>query len=133
MAEKSGNLTEYLPYYQMTFDELRNVGVKTVSQLTGNPSLIDKESLKGVPFIIVDFTVRLGDYIRAGSDEKSDYISVTVKTVDNELLVFNDGGVGIMGQLASTTMQDLPIYCPNGLRASEYDGPYGPASTYYLT
>lgn len=133
MAEKAQSaLSNYLPLHQMTFDEMMGEGVKTVAQVTGKPSLVDKDKLIGVPFIVIDFTTRVGSY-RRDDGELGDYISVTIKTKDNDLLVFNDGGTGIAGQLASVDLEkDLPLYCPQGLRKSEYTNSYGPALTYYL-
>lgn len=129
--QNTGDLANYLPSQQMRFDELIRDGVVPLSKVTGDPTLVeDKDTLIGKRFIIVDFNVRPGSYQRQDGTT-GDFISVVVRTQDDELLVFNDGGTGILGQLDGVEL-NTPILCPKGLRKSEYDSPYGPATTYYL-
>ena len=115
----------------MTFQELIESGIQSTPQITGQASLINKDNLIGVPFIITDFEVRDSSF------GNIDYITVNVKTQVNENLCFNDSGVGIRPVL-DAWQRDFPgsrgLMCAKGLRKSEYTNDAGiEGTTFYLT
>lgn len=98
------------------------------------PGAVDKESLIGVPFIIVGWADAFSE------NYQRPYVKVAVVTEQNEPKTFVDFGSSI-----GATLQALGdrknIYCVEGLRASRYDsheskvtGEVVPAGvTFYLT
>lgn len=91
----------------------------------------DKGQLVGVPFIILDWTLREGD--------NGDYVSLEIVTQDNRKLIVNDGSTGILKQIRdiAETGDTRAIYVKKGLRKSEYtytdgEGKQKPAVTFYL-
>lgn len=130
---------------QLTFDSLVAMGV--VEPENFSPDIInkdDKESLIGVPFVVVNVKFNEGD--------NGDFVSVEGITLDNRHIVINDGGTGIAGQAvelheryADAEGNIRPMLIKRGLRVSRYyfdpntkdiskkpkDG-YSSAATYYL-
>jgi hypothetical protein len=106
-------------------------GTDALPAFHGGSELIDKVSLVGIPFVLLDVAVR--------TDPTSgrDYRSYTVRTEEGPG-VFNDGGSGIAAQLEAMKAAGniLPVFVGKGLRASDYTAttPTGPvkARTYYL-
>lgn len=108
---------------------------------SGFEVVTDKNTLVGVPFIILEWHTNKSDY-----DEKG-YLSATLITKDGRKLVLNDGGTGIPVQLAeiaaARTADGDPnptasLICAKGLRRSDYEyvndkGRKATASTFYLT
>jgi hypothetical protein len=132
------------------------------------------DSLTGVPIIIENITIRLGDVIPPGHKTPRNYVSVEAlihpdyqSLFKRPRVVFNDGSTGIYRQLikylegkgyvkcdeslpeegeANATRYDVPfvadaaqplsfevrLFAPEGLRKSEYTGPAGDATTWYL-
>lgn len=117
------------PAQLMTFDDLLKEGVTQISDITGQPSLVEKDSLIGVPFVVIDCT------LHPGFNEQQ-YCNVQVITQKNERLCFNDGGVGIYPVVEIWNAEhpnSLGMYCPRGLRKSDYTNDHGPATTYYFS
>lgn len=89
-----------------------------VIEFEGSPyKVVDKDTLVGVPFMIVD--------IRFSWSEKFDspFCNVLALTKDNERVVINDGSTGIMEQMKhhlQKTKRKSGIICEGGLRKSEY-------------
>lgn len=111
------------------FQELLDEGVVTSNEVTGNWYLLDKSSLEGVPFIIVDWQ------FQQGKGQDGEYVNVHCVTKTNERICFNDGSSGIYKTLKTFTIErgnSTNIYCPRGLRVSRYTNEYGPAETWYL-
>jgi hypothetical protein len=78
------------------------------------PGAVDKESLVGVPFIIVGWADAFSE------NYQRPYVKVAVVTEQNEPKTFVDFGSSI-----GATLQALGdrknVYCAEGLRASRYD------------
>lgn len=104
--------------------------------------VVEKQTLVGVPFVILEFTHRLGDF--------GDYVSVLAVTRNGSKVVFNDGSTGVCSQLALIADQRGKAGHPHptkgllverGLSRSDYtamipnrDGELveTPATTFYL-
>lgn len=79
---------------------------------------VDESELAGQPFVIVAIHINEGDY--------GDFGSFECRLPDQRLVVFNDGSTGVFKQFVTEDGEikssvRLPMYCANGLRASEYD------------
>lgn len=99
-----------------------------VTEVLPDFSLVDPESLIGVPFTVAHFEVReseeFGRFQENGLFQKGRYVSVYIITDDNKRYVFNDGGTGILPtaeNFIETTNQTGGMRCPWGLRASSYE------------
>lgn len=107
--------------------------LKQVATRVESTGLVDKEDLVGVPFFVVGVDRRKSDY------EKGFYLSVTcLLEKTKEVVVFNDGGVGIEQALEGVEIDPTAnppkvMYVPDGLRASNYTNEHGPATTYYFS
>jgi hypothetical protein len=92
----------------------------------------DKDSLVGVPFVIVDV-----QHKESSEYPDSTYVVVTFLLPDSTTGVFADGGVGIKNQLQGVEISlDDPstfVRVDGGLRKSEYTNQFGPGKTYYLS
>ncbi len=127
--------TYQAPYVPVSFeDALRHFEAEGIVEFAGSPyNVVDKESLIGVPFLIVDYRFNEeGSYGR--------FVSVLAVTETDDRVVINDGSTGVMQQidmLAQTYPDRKGILCKGGLRRSDYtytdtDGKEKPASTYYI-
>lgn len=115
-------------------DEFRRLAEGSVT--ANDTDLVEKESLIGIPLVITGWDWRESEF-----DADRGFVSVECKTIDGQECVFNDGGVGITGQLRAAEdatgnpkhdKGGVTIFCRRGLRVSEYEGPKGPARTFYL-
>jgi len=106
---------------------------------TGFVKLENKNRLLGVPLVILNFTLSVGDYV--GDDGQPQYFAaVRVVTAAGEKLWFTDGGTGIYRQLEDLHVRSRRnggIYVKEGLRVSKYDwtdsnGNKQPGETFYL-
>lgn len=108
------------------FEDVDNAAEGATSVAPGG--VVDKEALIDVPLIIVDLKRNQGDLGPWGL--------FTVKVDSGEVVKFTDSGCGILPAVEG--MQPDPekpktwIKVPGGLRVSKYEGPAGPAETYYL-
>jgi len=105
--------------------------VADVQELGDGFALLDnKDTLIGVPFIILQSVFRKGDY--------GPYVSCHVVTQDGRKFIINDGSAGIRDQISmlwerKPETKGKPIACRNGLRKSTYNHPvHGPSVTFYL-
>ena len=120
----------------VTWDDLGNV-VKSNDVLVNNladygPGLVvvaNKDTLIGVPMMIVNYRFHEGDngpFVSAVAITKN---PVTVEGIETSKVVINDGSTGIFSQLQNIELQRVadgtdeirPLYCPKGLRKSEYE------------
>jgi len=93
----------------------------------------DKIKLVGVKFVILDWIYSQG--------AQGEFATMRIITEHNDKLIVNDGSTGIRDQLHNFDgMRGKGvIYCPNGLRVSEYDytdektGKTSKARTFYLS
>lgn len=132
---------------------LKDVGavIVDVTEYGTGFKVVEKDSLVGVPFVILSATFREGDY---GDDG---YVSIEAVTKNNDKVVINDGSSGIRDQMrrivaqrhkAGVNMPDAGIVCPDGLTRSDYwrnaetgetstkrpDGKgWEPATTFYIS
>lgn len=135
-----------LDFVPKTWDEVAEA-IGTIVEFEGSPyEVVDKETLLGKPFLIVD--IRLNT-----SGEYGEFVSICALTEANDRIVFNDGSTGILAQAKDLLGQGLVagVVVKRGLRKSEYtyqetdfDGkpvidpktgkekPPTPATTYYL-
>lgn len=103
---------------------------------------VSKEKLVNVPFLAMTWTVS-----KEAGKGNNQFITVRGITKDGRRFRFADGSTGIFAQLAKLTegrvraghaSPNAGLYCPAGLRYSEYDytnpntGEVGKARTYYL-
>lgn len=115
-----------------TFAEIIE-SARPVREFTGDVDVIeDKDKLINVPFYLVGWNWHEG----AGVEQ---FASVFIVMEDRAVHLFNDGGVGLREQLRSIEEKHgnpfqgvAPISCAKGLRRSDYEGPTGPAHTYYF-
>lgn len=81
--------------------------------------LIEKDTLVGVPFLVLDVKFRLSSF-----DDDGFYATVRGIDKNNRKFVFADGSVGIAQQLAFLAdkfNQRGGFFIPNGLDRSEYE------------
>jgi hypothetical protein len=108
--------------------------------------LPDKDMLVNVPFIITDYRFRDGDFVDEDGNKKQ---YVVLRCVTREAVetagktgkwVVVDGSTGIKDQIGKwisdkqvdMTADTVPALVCKGLVRSDYDGPQGPAHTYYI-
>lgn len=113
----TANSFEELKAQALTFTSLAYITVE------------DKSKLVGIPFIVQSWEL-------ADSKSYKDTTKVTLHCVSENMTPFDivDHGVGILNMLKSLPEEnkDMPIYCPQGLRKSEYTNEHGKATTFYL-
>lgn len=130
--------------FSSAIEALNAAGVEVESSTdygTGFEILKDKDMLKGVDFVILEW--RFND-----SDKyEGDFVSATLVTKDGRKLILNDGSTGIRDQLRMITNLRIKnghpkpqagILVRNGLTKSEYNytdekGKTAKAATYYLS
>ena len=130
-------LGEYISQQDIMLEHINSYG-------SGLTVLDNKDRLVDVPFMILDYRFHDG--------KQGEFVSVAIMTklpilVNGEAqskLVLNDGSTGIKDQLKRIENDRInkgndvrrPIYCPKGLRKSEYeieiDGELTEATTYYI-
>lgn len=112
--------------------------------------VVDKATLVGQPFLIIEWRFNDGDF---GGRQ---FVSVAAVTKDDRKVIFNDGGTGVCKQLATVTQQrrdrghrnpQAGLLVESGLTATSYwfnedtgetssqaqsGKGWGPATTYYL-
>lgn len=101
--------------------------------------LINKDTLIGVPMKILGFEIE--------RNEKRGYDVAYVYALDKDGMEFtfaDSADTGVRGQIQKAAVdkgltptpgsgyQALPLIVLGGLRVSEYEGPNGPAKTFYL-
>lgn len=135
-----------------SFDDLGSLIKETGTDVVNAAELIgdgfelikDKDSLVGVPFVIVDFQFTTSkDRTDPETGEPTQFVTARLVTETNRKLIINDGSTGIRDQLRSVgEIGGAVLYVPRGLRVSEYQveivGKNGkthtePAKTYYLS
>lgn len=114
-----------IDFVPKTFEEMEEFFASEGGILTFEGSaysVLDKDKLIGVPFMIAD--------VRFWHSDKYDREAVSVmlltKTTieDKDHFVINDGSTGIyeqVKQMVQSSGRKAGIMCPNGLRVSEYD------------
>lgn len=81
-----------------------------------NWTVVKKEELLSKPFTIADIRFYEGTF--------GDACAILLMTADNERLVINDGSTGVFQQCkfaVAKAGRRGGMYCPNGLRKSEYE------------
>lgn len=103
----------------------------TLSTVTGldswGPVVEDKDTLCGVPFIIVRWKFHEGNF--------GPYVAALIITETNEKLVITDGSSGVYAQLRALTddtNRTEGLMASRGLRRSDYEVNGRAARTYYL-
>lgn len=113
-------------------------GVEDYNDFGTGFSVVDKASLIGQAFVILEWRFHKGDF--------GVFVSAAAVTEDGRKVVINDGSTGICQQLLDVTDQRETRGAPNpqanlivrnGIRASDYTytddkGNEIPATTYYL-
>lgn len=123
----------------------REFGVQVVDSAEyGGGQLVEKESLVGVPFVVLDWNTRKSSkFTRAENSviTPTEFVVVSIVDANSERKIFTDGGTGILPVLQAhfdRTQSRGGIYCKEGLRRSEYTytdehtGQSSAARTYYL-
>jgi hypothetical protein len=106
---------------------------------TGFVKLENKNRLLGVPFVILNFTPSVGDFVDDNGQPQY-FVAVRLMTSTGEKLWFTDGGTGIYRQLEDLHVRSNRnggIYVREGLRVSQYKwvddkGNEQPGETFYL-
>ena len=103
-------------------------------------TLVEKDKLLGVPFVLVDYTVHTSKTNFDENGEGLKFVTVRCVTKEDNRVAFNDGSTGVAQQLRDLAAREIygGIYVQNGLRASEYEvldakGRKSSATTYYLS
>ena len=99
-------------------------------------TLVKKDEIEGLPMIIMEWAFRKS----TENGGQRPYVSVraAVKLKNGQLwkVIFNDGSApGIAEQLATLTKKHNRyggVTVPQGIRRSDYEGPNGPATSWYL-
>lgn len=107
--EELRNLKSWSEVVALSGKPIVNVAETELS--TGFSVVTDKNSLVGVPFILLDWTFSMGDM--------GEFVSANIITRDDRKLILNDGSTGICAQLHRLT-PGAPIGVARGLRKSEY-------------
>ena len=103
-------------------------------------TLVEKDKLVGVPFVLIDYTVHTSSTNFDENGEGLKFVTVRCVTEEDKRVAFNDGSTGVARQLRDLAVREIygGIYVQNGLRASEYEvtdtkGRKSSATTYYLS
>ena len=103
-------------------------------------TLVEKDKLLGVPFVLIDYTVHTSTTNFDENGEGLKFVTVRCVTQEDKRVAFNDGSTGVARQLRDLAAREIygGIYVQNGLRASEYEvtddkGRKSSATTYYLS
>ena len=103
-------------------------------------TLVEKDKLVGVPFVLIDYTVHTSTTNFDKNGEGLKFVTVRCVTEEDKRVAFNDGSIGVARQLCDLVVREIygGIYVQNGLRASEYEvldakGRKSSATTYYLS
>ena len=104
-------------------------GMTLLTQAAGPARVGRVMAIVGVPMMIVNYRFHEGDngpFVSAVGITKN---PVTVEGIETSKVVINDGSTGIFSQLQNIELQRVadgtdeirPLYCPKGLRKSEYE------------
>ena len=103
-------------------------------------TLVEKDKLVGVPFVLIDYTVHTSTTNFDENGEGLKFVTVRCVTQEDKRVAFNDGSTGVARQLRDLAAREIygGIYVQNGLRVSEYEvtddkGRKSSATTYYLS
>ena len=103
-------------------------------------TLVEKDKLLGVPFVLIDYTVHTSSTNFDENGEGLKFVTVRCVTQEDKRVAFNDGSTGVARQLRDLAAREIygGIYVQGGLRASEYEvtdakGRKSSATTYYLS
>ena len=115
--------------------------VQLSSEVLGDGfTLVEKDKLVGVPFVLIDYTVHTSTTNFDENGEGLKFVTVRCVTEEDKRVAFNDGSTGVARQLRDLAAREIygGIYVQNGLRASEYEvldakGRKSSATTYYLS
>ena len=116
-------------------------GVRLSSEVLGDGfTLVEKDKLLGVPFVLIDYTVHTSKTNFDENGEGLKFVTARCVTEGDKRVAFNDGSTGVAQQLCDLSARGIHggIYVQNGLRVSEYEaiddkGRKSSASTYYLS
>lgn len=127
---------------------LADAGVinESISDYGTGFTVVDKNRLVNVPFVIMEWRFNEGDF-KNENGENVEFVSVAVVTKNGDKWVINDGGTGIAEQLRSVTRKRVEkkhgtpqngLLVPAGLVRSDYTfvdakGIEQPGTTYYLS
>lgn len=121
-------------------------GATPAMEYTGNVPLLEKDKLRGVPLLVVGYKVNTAEQGAKGGADAA-YAFVRCMLPNGAYIGFNDGGSSIPPVLEAhanaigATVDDQsgevtfgsPLFSPRGLIRSDYEGEYGPATTYHLS
>ena len=103
-------------------------------------TLVEKDKLLGVPFVLIDYTVHTSSTNFDENGEGLKFVTVRCVTQEDKRVAFNDGSTGVARQLRDLAAREIygGIYVQGGLRSSEYEvtddkGRKSSATTYYLS
>ena len=132
--------------HEQALELLQSLGtvVEDFSEYGSGFDLVDKDTLVGVPMMIVEWKMIRSDKVVEGGQ----FVAVSAITSDDKKVVFVDGGTGVMEQLAHVSLsreeKGVPVEGRNrgliarkGLRSSSYQvadnkGKMMNATTFYI-
>ncbi len=139
-------ITEAKPVPVGAADEFTRAlkGATGAQTYSGAVSLVEKDKLVNIPLLIMGYRIHTAESGAKGGDDAR-YAFVRAMLPNAAEVGFTDGGSAIMPVLESHAGADQssnvdgdevifhsPLYCPRGLRRSDYDGQYGAATTYWI-
>lgn len=87
------------------FSERLGVPLESVTDYGTGFVLVEKESLVGIPHVIVQWRFNAGEY-------GEEFVSVEAITKNNDKVIYNDGSTGIYAQLRQVTNKRLADKSP---------------------
>lgn len=137
-------ITDFASAIQMLNDT--GVVAESISDYGTGFTVVDKNRLVDVPFIIVEWRFNEGDY-KDENGENMHFASAAVVTKNGDKWIINDGGTGVCEQLRSVTRKRVEkkhptpqngLMVPAGLVRSDYEfadakGVMQPGTTFYLS
>lgn len=114
-------------------EQFPDARIATADELGDGFSLLkDKDTILGLPTMFVTWVFSMGDF----GEFVSARVIVKYPGANNFVkYVINDGSTGVYEMLKGLTDKDPDaklLYAEKGLRKSDYIGPEGPATTYYI-
>lgn len=123
------------------------IAIESTSDYGTGFHVVDKSSLVGVPFLIIEWAFNTSAKFKDENGEPLVFVSALAVTKHNEKVIFNDGSTGIRKQLADITDRRISQGHPtpnkglavaNGLVRSDYtfldgNGVEQEGTTYYLS
>lgn len=113
--------------------------VHSTEEFTDGFVMTDKNTLVGIPFLILDYTLSESKDYKDADGNPAPYAVIRLVTEKNDKCIVVDGSAGICKQIQLYASKDArAVYVPGGLIRSDYkftdgNGNEGSATTFYLS